>query len=255
MPRVTPGSWQQIEIQGKLADVYEPRHWPEPRGVVIFLHGHGLTTLRENPAYTQQFEQQGLAVVCPHGQRSWWGERICAEFDAELSPARYLLDQVVPFIGETWNVQPPLIAIAGISMGGQGALRLAYHHPREFPVVAAISPAIDFHNWYGQGLPIDDMYDSREQARQDTATLHIHPLNWPRHQWIVCDPTDAEWIESSERLLSKLSSTGIPVESDLQTSHGGHSWEYFDFMAERVVRFVRESLEQEARRLPVTTPD
>ena len=32
-------------------------------------------------------------------------------------------------------------------------------------------------------------------GNQTTVTLQLHPLNWPRHQWFACDPTDADWFE------------------------------------------------------------
>jgi S-formylglutathione hydrolase len=131
-------------------------------------------------------------------------------------------------------------------MGGQGALQLAYRHPREFPVVAAIAPAVDFHTWHGRGLPLDEMFPTRESARQETATLHVHPLNWPQHQLFVSDPADAEWFEGCERLASKLVSIGIPFERDLETSAGGHTWEYFNAMAPRVIEFVAERLQRVA---------
>jgi S-formylglutathione hydrolase len=98
------------------------------------------------------------------------------------------------------------------------------------------------------------MYATAEAARQDTATLLLHPLNWPRQQLLMCDPTDAEWFEGTERLASKLSSTGIPFESDLGTQHGGHSWSYFNHVAPRAMEFLMRGLEQERRRLP-TVPD
>ena len=70
-------------------------------------------------------------------------------------------------------------------MGGQGALRFAFKHPQLFPIVAAISPAIDYQMRYydEEEVTIPQMYDDPKQARQDTATLHVHPLNWPRNIW------------------------------------------------------------------------
>ena len=100
-------------------------------------------------------------------------------------------------------------------MGGQGALQLAYRYPREFPVVAAISPAIDFHHWYGQGLPLDEMFASREAARQATATLQIHPLGWPRHQLLVCDPEDVDWYEGVDRLVAEID-RAVTIIEDLR---------------------------------------
>lgn len=242
------GTWSQLDIAGKTADVYEPAAPAGHGRVVLHLHGHGLTTLKDNPVFSAELERHGLRAVCPHGQRSWWLDVVCREFDPEITPLRFLREQVVAYIGERWGTKPPAIGLTGISMGGQGALGLAYRFPREFPVVAAISPAVDFHNWHGQGLPLDEMFSSREAARQETATLRMNPLNWPRHQLLVCDPADETWFEGAERLAMKLSSMGVPFESDFATTAGGHSWEYFNMMAPRVVGFVAERLETESRR-------
>ena len=76
--------------------------------------------------------------------RSWWTDRICPEFDPHLSAERHVLDRVLPWLAEHWNVRPPQIALLGASMGGQGALRFSYKHPNIFPIVAAIAPAIDY---------------------------------------------------------------------------------------------------------------
>lgn len=241
-------SWREIEISGKQADVFFPTR-PSPENfTVLFLHGHGRITLRENAVYTAHFERLGLTCVCPRGARSWWGDIVCREFDPQTSPAEYLRRDVLAWLEEHCHSRPPQIALLGVDMGGQGALRLAYRNPELFPIVAALAPAIDYHILHGRGLPLDEMYATREAARQDTATLLIHPLNWPRHQLLMCDPADADWFEGVERLASKLYSTGIPFESDFATRHGGHSWEYFNFIAPRVMQFLAESLEQEQRR-------
>jgi len=252
-----PGTWTTVTIAGKEADVYEPAPPPgrspwalADSRAVLHLHGHGLETLKDNPAFSQALNEHGLRAVCPHGQRSWWTDVVCPEFDPHVSPLQFLRESVVPFIEQRWNVKPPGIGLTGIGMGGQGALQLAYRCPREFPVVAAISPAVDFHNRHGEGLPLDDMFPNREAARQATVVLQLHPLNWPPHQLIVCDPADTVWFEGADRLSMKLSSMGIPFEADFETSAGGHSWEYFDVMAPRVMAFVADRLEKTQRKLP-----
>lgn len=248
---MTTGVWKQIQIAGKTVDLYEPARPHADRRAALHLHGHGGTTLYENPVYTAELEKHGLWCICPHGARSWWGKRICSEFDPTLSPVSYLIDHLLPTLKSDYALESPRIALTGISMGGQGALRLSYWYPRIFPVVVGIAPAVDYYRWVGQGLglPLDEMYATAESARQESATLELHPLNWPRNQYILCDPADTEWIDSSERLISKLRSMGIPYESDLQTSNGGHCWEYFNQVAPQVMKFVAEKLEEEAHRL------
>ena len=246
------GTWEQVEIAGKKADVYEPRTPSSTARVVLHLHGHGLTTLKDNPAYSAELERHGLRAVCPHGGRSWWLDLLSSEFDPKVSPQQFLTQDVLRYISERWGVAPPAIGLMGISMGGQGVLQLAYRRPRDFPVVAAIAPAIDFHNFYGRGLPLDEMFANREAARQYTATLQLHPLNWPRHQLIVCDPQDSEWFDGAERLTLKMSASGILYEADLETSMGGHGWDYFNAMAPKVVEFIATRLEKESRRVAET---
>jgi S-formylglutathione hydrolase FrmB len=50
-------------------------------------------------------------------------------------------------------------------------------------------------------------------------------------------------------LHEKLGALGIPHECDLATEAGGHSWEYFNHMAERAIRFVHQGLVAQSRRL------
>jgi pimeloyl-ACP methyl ester carboxylesterase len=241
------GTWTTPEIGGKTADVYEPPG--HPRFGVLHLHGAGLESLRDRPAFTRLFDELALACVCPRGQRSWWADRICAEFDPQLTPERYLLDRVLPFFRERWGFGPGAIGLQGISMGGQGALRLGFKFPDRFLVVAGISSALDYYERYGQGTPLDDMYETKEQCRQDTAVLHVHPSHYPPHLFFCIDPDDTEWFRGNDRLHEKLTALGIPHEFDFTTRAGGHSWDYFNHMADRIVRFVHAGLQQQGRRL------
>lgn len=242
-------SWARVDIAGKPADVFGFPETLRPRYGVMFLHGVGLETLRDNAAFTRLFDELRLACVCPHGQRSWWGDRVCAEFDAETSPERYLLQHAVPYFQTRWGLAPRSIGVMGVSMGGQGALRLAFKQPAIFPVVAAISPAIEYHEWYGHGTTLDDMYDSKEQCRQDGALLHVHPSQFPPHIFFAIDPEDGAWQRGNDRLHEKLAALGVPHTCDLTTRAGGHSWEYFNRMGEPALRFLVAGLEKESRRL------
>jgi len=191
-----------------------------------------------------------LPVVCPQTKQSWWADRICPEFDSEITAEKYVLDHILPYIERRWQATPPSIGLLGTSMGGQGALRFAYKYPRQFPVVAAISPAIDYHLRMKEGdAVLSGMYRNVEQARQETALLYVNPLNWPRHQFFCCCPEDERWFESADRLQMKLGSMGIPHDYDLETVGGGHGFAYYNLMAARVVGFIAERLDQERRRV------
>jgi pimeloyl-ACP methyl ester carboxylesterase len=245
------GVWSQEAVAGHPCDIYEP---PQPSAhgyVVIYLHGVRLARLRDNDVFTREFALHSLRVVAPITGRSWWTDKICPEFDAKISAERHVIDQVVPFVAQRWGSQPPRLALLGTSMGGQGALRLAFKHPNQFPIAAAIAPAIDYQKRFyeedEETLP--QMYADAEAARQDTAILHVHPLNWPRNVWFACDPADARWYDSAEKLRMKLSALGIPHECDLNSTGGGHSWEYYNRIAPAALEFIIRRLEHERLRV------
>lgn len=245
------GIWTVATVGGHPCDVYEPPR-RNPHGfVVLFLHGVHQGRLVENAAFCREFDKHGLPVIAPVTKRSWWSDRICEEFDRQVTAERHVLDRVVPYACERWQTTLGKIALLGTSMGGQGALRFSFKHPQKFPIAAAISPAIDYQiRFYDDDEEtIPGMYEDPEQVRQDTATLHVHPLNWPRNIWFASDPADERWHESAQRLHMKLYSLGIMHEYDLETTAGGHGWQYYDHMAPRAVGFLAERLEQEQRRV------
>ncbi|MFP6766405.1 MAG: alpha/beta fold hydrolase [Planctomycetaceae bacterium] len=240
--------WSVASISGHEADIFEPSQPHEGRAVV-FLHGHAGTTLRDNAAWSTELERRGLRCVCPRGGRSWWTPQLCEEFSTDQTPLDFLAQDLLQWLAAEWQVEPPAVAVTGVSMGGQGALQLCYRHARLFPVVAAVSPIIDFHRLVGRGLPLDQMFEDEEAARQETVILHLHPMNWPRHQLLLCDPADQDWFAGVDRLAGKMSSSGIPFESDFETSAGGHSWQYFNAVAAAVVEFLADALQKEEFRI------
>lgn len=233
--------WKTESLDGRRVDVFCP-DGTAPLAVVLFLHGHGRILLNENRVFSRLLRDNQLAAVCPDGGRSWWLDLVCTDFHPDRTPQRWLLDSVVPFIEQRFDVHPPKIALLGISMGGQGALQLAFRHASKFPIVAAISPAVDFFQLHGSGIPLDEMFPDAESARQATVVLNLHPLAWPRYQYFCCDPADTEWFDGAARLGMKLSSSGILHERDLETTCGGHSWDYFNHMAPTAIKHITDSL-------------
>lgn len=243
------GAWTATIVDGKTLDVYQPAATGTPRFGIIFLHGIGGETLRDKPAFTRVFDELNLPCVSPIAGPCWWVDRPCPAFDPRVTPEQFVRGNVLAFFKERFGLSPRSIGLLGISMGGQAALRLAFKFPETFPAAAGISSALDCHEIYGQGSPLDELYESKEQCRQDTALLHVPPYNPPPHIFLCIDPNDHAWLRGNDRLHEKLTALGVPHAHDLTTEAGGHSWDYFNHMAERAIRFVHQGLELESRRL------
>jgi len=249
--------WSWIDVAGHPCELFDPPG-AVPGRAVIYLHGVRERGLRESTGLRSALEGARLRALAPRAGRSWWLDRIVPEFDTAVSPERHVVGAVVAEAARRFGAGPPGIALVGTSMGGQGALRLAYRHPATFPVAAAISPAIDFHLAMRDiaRLPDGDLFASLwplfgeiERARQDTAILHVHPLNWPRHQWFASDPTDRLWHDGASRLHEKLAALGIPHVAILDRVGGGHGPAYYDSVAPDAIAFVVTALDAEARRI------
>ena len=263
-PSPSPGSdpssdpfWSTIEVGGHPCECFDPPG-AAPGVAIVYLHGVRERRLRESTGLREAIQAAGLRALAPRCGRSWWLDRIVPEFDPSTTPERHVLGPVLAEVERRFGVRPPMVALVGTSMGGQGALRLSYRHPRVFPVAAAIAPAIDFHLALRDLHSIPDgelfanlypLYGDVERARQDTAILHVHPLDWPRHQWFASDPDDWQWHDGAARLHGKLGALGIPHTARLDLRAGGHGPAYYDRVAPEAIRFVLESLEAESRRL------
>jgi S-formylglutathione hydrolase len=243
------GTWTTLEVAGKPADVYDLPQGMTPRFGVLFLHGSGQETLRGRTAFTRLFDELRLACVCPAGGLSWWADRLFPSFDPTTTPERHVAELVPPFFAERWGLRGRSLGLLGISMGGQAALRIAFRRPEQFPAASAISPAIEYHELFGKGYNVETLYDSKEQCRQDTAPMHVHPSRHPPHLFFCIDPDDQPWYRGCDRLHEKLNALGVIHTTDLATRAGGHSWDYFDRMADPAVRFLAAGLEHESRRL------
>src|SRR5437868_4570556 len=103
------GTWSTVAIGGKPADVYAPATSARPRFGILHLHDEDQQTLKDQPVFTRLFEESNLACICPHGDHSWWTDRRCEGFDPHETAEHFLLNRVVPWFAEQWNLLPRAI--------------------------------------------------------------------------------------------------------------------------------------------------
>ena len=116
--------------------------------VLYFLHGLGDNeqTLFNSGGWTllddlRSHQKMGdFLIVAPEGRRSFY----INSADGSERYSDFLLQEFLPYIEHSYRVRPGRSgrAISGISMGGYGALRLAFAHPELFSAVSAQSAAL-----------------------------------------------------------------------------------------------------------------
>jgi S-formylglutathione hydrolase len=234
--------WRRTTISGKAADVIVPKA-EAPRFVLCVLPDDAAPQgLPES--LDRLLVEANVACVVPRVGSHWWVDRVCPSFDAAQTPERFVCESVVAFVRDLGKLGPRTTGLLGEGTGGQGALRMAFRHSSVFPIVAALAPAIEYHELYHRGTMIDDLYDSKEQCRQDTAIMHINPTAFPAHIYFASNP-DGAWHRGADRLHEKLNALGVPHVAEFEgpaVADRAAGWEH-------AFRFVLAGLERESRRL------
>ena len=255
MPANASTDWTCYSVAGHSCELFTPPTILEPGHILLYLHDLQERSPKDFPALYKALGSTGLPVLAPRIGRTWCLQQQLNRFDNTMSAEDYILG---PIFDECYRITGATsggVGLLGWEMGGQAALRLAYRHPDKFPIAAAIAPAIDFHlgmrhghDWADGELfdTLWEIFDEPEQARQETAILHVHPLNWPRHQWLVSSSNDARWHDGAVRLSSKLIALGIPHTAILdENTHE----DLVSAFADDAISFIMKSLDAEARRV------
>ncbi|MHB8526795.1 MAG: alpha/beta hydrolase [Candidatus Acidiferrales bacterium] len=152
----------------------------------------------------------------------------------------FFIREFLPFIERTYRTRPGrhYRGIGGISMGGYGALHLAFRHPDLFVSVSASSaallgklPDVKFSNPRQSrllrvlavfGTPPDAAFWQRNDPITLARTAHLAKLKI----YFDCGEQDDYGFEKgAQELHDVLASRGIPHEFHLYP--GGHDWRYF----------------------------
>ena len=171
-----------------LPDNYESSATRFP--VVYFLHGHGGNENSDGPSFAKivhRLAQAGEvpAAICvfPNGGVSGYRDHP----DDKIMVETMITQELIPLVDDTFRTLPRRESrvIAGYSMGGAGALRLALLYPERFSAAASWAAAINYPR-RGSSLPNEfsaaRLSASIPQGRllmivgyDDDVTYHRHP--------------------------------------------------------------------------------
>jgi S-formylglutathione hydrolase FrmB len=173
----------------------------------------------------------GLAVVMPQVHRSFYTD--------EAYGGRYwtfLSEELPELVGSLFRVSDHRADtfVAGLSMGGYGALKWALRHPDRFAAAASLSGALDVAGLRTRRTRPEDprlferCFGDRELAGSDADLLGLlrtaDPAALPALH-VSCG-TEDELIEDNRRFAATASAAGLPLTTDF--GHGGHDWAYWD---------------------------
>lgn len=218
--------------------VSDPTGHSDLMPTLVLLHGFGgdqrawtdLTNLKEDVSGMR------IAIIMPAGENSWY---VNAVNDSAGHYEDALLQDLLPAIRKHVPIDTNRMGVAGLSMGGYGALALGLRHPAQFRFIGALSASLDV----PFGIPDLDR-NGRGGLRGSLQTIFGSDTSyWARYSPVrlvqKIDPHVAPYLYLAngvqDEFVLRLSlyrsfadlvrSRGLPYE--YHETPGRHAWDYW----------------------------
>jgi enterochelin esterase-like enzyme len=239
--------------------VYTPPSWKpaETLPLVVFLHGGGGDDVRcldeaGIPALLDRKIGAGRApravILVPEGDRGFW----INWHDGSRRYEDWVLRELLPVVERKFNTAscPDGCHVAGISMGGNGALRWAMDHPDTFSSVEILSgPIFDAASMkaftqsfpFRWVVPVERIFGPRTDERLrrvDPFQRWRSAADLGRMRLFFARGTDDRTgiIQTNEAFHVHLELLGIPHR--YVVTGGGHRWEDWKPLFPELLRFA-----------------
>ncbi|GAA4791583.1 alpha/beta hydrolase family protein [Olivibacter ginsenosidimutans] len=199
--------------------------------VVYLLHGYSgnyADWIKQVPAIQQMADLYQFMIVCPDGGFGSW--YLDSPEDPSFQYETYVTKELIPWIDQHYKTikNRKGRAITGLSMGGHGALYLAFRHQDLFGAAGSISGGVDIR-------PFPNNWDLAKRL----GTYAAHPDNWekntvtnllyllePNQLALMIDcGTEDFFYGVNLKLHQKLLKRNIP--HDYIARPGAHTWTYW----------------------------
>lgn len=213
---------------------YETSHRYYP--VVYLLHGYSddetgwiqfgeANTIADNGIQNGDFPP--AIIVMPDGKVSWY----CNDYKGEDPWQDMFVDEFIPFIERLYRIRPKkeFRAIAGLSMGGFGALQISMNHPDLFSSCVAMSSGtmtdeeiinqkddrytMFFGNIFGKNLKGENRITENWKKYSPLHLIHNVPIEQLKSISYYIDCGDDDFLyKGNSALHVQMRDLGIPHE-------------------------------------------
>jgi putative tributyrin esterase len=221
-----------------------PDEGDAPPPVLYLLHGltDDHTAWTRLTSIERYAAEKGIAVVMPQVHRSFYANEAYG-----MRFWDFLADELPRTVERFFRVSARRedTFVAGLSMGGYGALRWALRRPEQFAAAATLSGVVDLASMQEFDLRphivalMSRVFAGRTVAGSDEDLLHLigtaEPASLPRLM-LRCGTGDY-LFEQNERFVAACEAAKVPLDADF--GPGGHEWSYWDAQIQVVLDWMR----------------
>jgi len=225
---------QATQQQVGVETIERPEHgWP----VLHLLHGlsDDHTAWLRYTSIERHARAAGIAVVMPAAGRSFYVDE--AHGHAYWT---WISEELPQRVGEFFRLseRPEDTYVAGLSMGGYGALKLGLTHPKRYAGVASLSGAVDVHVLESpeRAELLARVFDGAIPPGADLLALlaDVDPATVPP-LFVGCGTEDV-LQPANTRFAAAATKAGLDVTTDFRP--GEHEWGLWDAMIPDVIDWL-----------------
>lgn len=218
--------------------------------VLYLLHGWSGNYggwLTEAPQLRQHADRFQMLIVCPDGGYDSW--YVDSPVDSTVRYETHISKEVVQFVDYYYYTrqEPGGRAIAGLSMGGHGAMSLAIRHPEVFGAAGSMAGGLDLrpwkkNNWDLKGVLGDPelFWSNWEEFSVVNLISRLKSLKMPL---IIDCGTGDFFVEGNREMHRRLLEAAYPHEyTERPGEHNGAYWgNAVDYQVLFFVKFFESS--------------
>jgi S-formylglutathione hydrolase FrmB len=221
--------------------------------VIYLLHGltgHYTDWTSERAHLTQHATKHRLVIVTPEGNNGWYTDSATVSTEKYES---YVIQELIPDVQKRYRTIEAKEgrAIAGLSMGGYGALKFGVKYPAMFSLAASMSGAVAAASYTNADeLPafvkqslVQTFGDAGGPTHNANNLLKIFG-EYPQEKiaslpfiYLDCGTEDF-LIASNQQFVKLLTDKKIPHE--YRQLPGGHTWQYWDRQVQEILRLTEK---------------
>ncbi|HKO99046.1 MAG TPA: alpha/beta hydrolase family protein [Pyrinomonadaceae bacterium] len=219
--------------------------------VVYLLHGltGHYTNWLDKTKLTDHAAPYGLIIVTPEGNDSWYSDSVTVPSEKYET---YIINELLPDVQRRYRTIESREgrAIAGLSMGGYGALKFGVKYPHVFTFAGSMSGALDAASWTEADLrglqfiwrtlqPVFGPVESPGRAANDlqklVRELSVEKIDALPYVYLDCGTEDV-LLQSNRNFVEILMQRKIKHE--YRQLPGAHNWIYWNAQVQEVLKLA-----------------
>jgi len=194
-----------------------------------------------------------MIVITPEGNDGWYTDSVGTATDKYES---YILQDLIPDVDKKFRTIQTRYArgIAGLSMGGYGAIKFGLKYPDRFVFAGSLSGAVETASWteddlknlkairdsvFGVFGPVGSETRKRNDIFEITRGLTVARVAALPYFYLDCGTEDL-LVDMNQKFAALLREKKIPHE--YRELPGNHNWEYWDQQVREVLKIAAQKM-------------